>query len=68
LILQYSPEPRTGIVVVYDLREPDSWEQAREDRRAWGKELTEIYTLIYTLDNDHVIIAFKPGAALEAAA
>jgi hypothetical protein len=64
LIVHDSPEPRTGIVLVYDLREPDSWEHAREDRGAWGKELTDIYTL----DNDHVIIVFKPGTALEASA
>jgi len=62
LILQYSPEPRTGIVVVYDLREPDSWEQAREDRGAWGKKLTEIHRL----GNDHVVIEFKPSGTLEA--
>jgi hypothetical protein len=64
LIVHDSPEPRTGIVVVYDLGDPDSWEQAREDRGAWGKELTEIHRL----DNNHVAIEFKPGGALEASA
>jgi hypothetical protein len=51
-------------MVVYDLEEPDSWEQAREDRAAQGKELTEIYTL----DSNHVAMVFKPGGALEASA
>jgi hypothetical protein len=51
-------------MVVYDLEDPDSWEQAHEDRAAWGKELTEIHTL----DNNHVAIVFKPGGALEASA
>jgi hypothetical protein len=64
LIVQEPRAPRTGIMVVYDLEEPDSWEQAREDRAAQGKELTEIYTL----DSNHVAMVFKPGGALEASA
>lgn len=64
MIVYESPAPRTGIMIVYDLKDPASWEQAREDRAAWGKELTAIYTL----DNNHVAIVFKPGDALEASA
>jgi hypothetical protein len=64
LIVQEPRASRTGIMVVYDLEEPDSWEQAREDRAAQGKELTEIYTL----DSNHVAMVFKPGGALEASA
>lgn len=64
MIVQEPRAPRTGIMVVYDLEEPDSWEQAREDRAAQGKELTEIYTL----DSNHVAMVFKPGGALEASA
>jgi hypothetical protein len=64
LIVQEPRAPRTGIMVVYDLEEPDSWEQAREDRAAQGKELTEIYTL----DSNHVAMVFKPGGSLEASA
>jgi len=64
LIVHESPEPRTEIVVVYDLGEDGSWEQAREDREAWGKELTEIHRL----DSDPVAIVFTPGGALEASA
>ena len=64
MIVHESPAPRTGIIVVYDLGESGSWEQAREDRATWGKELTEIHRL----DNNHVAIEFKPGGALEASA
>jgi hypothetical protein len=64
VIVHYPTAPRTGIVVVYDLGEPGSWEQACEDRAAWGKELTEIHTL----NNNHVAIEFKPGGELEASA
>ena len=64
MIVHESPEPRTGIVVVYDLREPGSWEQARDERAAWGKELTKIHTL----DNNHVAIVFGPAGALEVSA
>jgi hypothetical protein len=49
---------------VYDLRDPDAWERAGRERAAWGRMWTEIHTL----DNDHVIIEFKPGGALEASA
>jgi hypothetical protein len=64
IIPSKSRPEHTGIMVVYDLEEPDSWEQAREDRAAQGKELTEIYTL----DSNHVAMVFKPGGALEASA
>jgi hypothetical protein len=64
LIVYESPAPRTGIMVIYEFADPASWEQAREDRAAWGKELTEIHTL----DNNHVAIEFKLGGALEASA
>ena len=64
VIVPDGPEHRTGVVVVYDLREPGSWEQARDDRETWGNELSEIHRL----DNDRVVIVFKPGGALEASA
>lgn len=53
-----------GLVVVYDLRDPAQWTGARRDREAWGRERSEIFPL----DNDHIIIQFKPGGALEASA
>ncbi len=62
------PEARSehisGVVKVYDLRDPEAWERAGRERCAWGRERTEIHRL----DNDHVIIEFKPGGALEASA
>jgi hypothetical protein len=57
-------EPRhTARVTVYDLTDPDAWEQAQEDRGAWGKELSDVHTL----DRDHVLIVFRSGDVLEAA-
>jgi hypothetical protein len=48
-------------LVLYDLRDPEVWERAGRERRAWGRERTEIHGL----DNDHVIIVFRAGGALE---
>jgi hypothetical protein len=50
--------PRT-VWVVYDLRDPGQWEQARQDREAWGRGFSEVYSL----DCDHVLIIFRPGGA-----
>jgi hypothetical protein len=55
--------PRT-VGVVYDLRDPDQWEQARQDREAWGKALATVHTL----DPDHVLIMFHPGGGESQAA
>jgi hypothetical protein len=51
--------PERTVWVAYDLRDPDQWEQARQDREAWGKALATVHTL----DVDHVVIAFYPGGA-----
>jgi hypothetical protein len=53
-----------GIVVVYDLRDPDKWEEARRDRERWGRSLSEAHAL----DNDHITIEFFRGGALEVSA
>ncbi len=55
-----------AIAVLFDLRDPEAWERAGRERRAWGRKLTTIHTL----DNDHVVIVFLPGGAadLEASA
>ena len=42
---------------VYDLRDPDAWRQAHRHRGFWGK----LYTEIYTLDTDHVLLVFRPA-------
>jgi hypothetical protein len=53
-----------AVFVVYDLRDPDAWTRAREQRAAWGRWRSEIHEL----DNDHIVIAFRgAGGALEAA-
>ena len=53
----------TDRVTVYDLRDPEAGAQASADVDAWGRQWTEIHSL----DNDHVVIAFKPRGSLEAA-
>jgi hypothetical protein len=58
------PEDIGGVVKVYDLCDPEAWGRAGRERAAWGRERSEIHRL----DNDHVIIEFKPGGALEASA
>lgn len=60
----YPKDVPQGMIVVYDLRDPDQWAGARRDREAWGRERSEIYAL----DNDHVAVEFRPGGALEASA
>ena len=63
------PTPREGsyrteeqcTLVLYDLRDPEVWEKAGRERRAWGRSRT----VIHVLDDDHVAIEFKPGEALE---
>ncbi len=52
-----------AVFVVYDLRDPAAWTRAREQRALWGRERSEIYAL----DNNHIVVAFRGGGALEAA-
>lgn len=58
------PMQTTIVLVVYDLRDVRQWEQAGRDRRAWGREMTQIHAL----DDDHVVIEFMAGGALGASA
>jgi hypothetical protein len=51
-------------VVLYDLRNPEAWMRAHRERAAWGKDLSAVYVV----DEDHIIIEFKAGGALEASA
>ena len=53
-----------AILVIYDLTDPTQWTAADEERWAWGRERT----IIHTLDNDHIIIEYRAGGALEASA
>ncbi len=56
--------PEHTVWVVYDLRDPDQWERAREDREAWGRGFSEVHTL----DTDHILIEFGPGGGRRRAA
>lgn len=55
---------RESVLVLYDLRDAAAWQQAGRDRETWGRECS----VIHGLDNDHVVIEFRPGGALGAAA
>jgi hypothetical protein len=52
-----------AMFVAYDLRDPDAWARAQEQRATWGRERSEIHKL----DNDHIVIECRSGGALEAA-
>lgn len=48
-----------GMLVIYDLRDPETWSRVRRELRAWGRAFADVYRL----DNDHVLVLFRPGAA-----
>jgi hypothetical protein len=52
-----------GAVVIYDMRGPEARARVGRERAAWGRERATIHTL----DNDHVVIEFRAGGALEQA-
>jgi hypothetical protein len=60
----YPNDAHEAIVAAYDLRDPDAWERAGRERRAWGRERT----VVHALDDDHVVIEFMPGGARELSA
>ncbi len=60
----YPTDADKAIAVLYDLRDPAQWAAASETRRAWGRERSEIHVL----DNDHIVIEFRAGGALEVSA
>ncbi len=45
------------LLQVYDLRDPAASEAARRHRNYWGR----LYTVIHTLDTDHVALVFRPA-------
>ncbi len=51
-------------LVLYDLRDPEAWDRAGRERRAWGRERA----VSHAVDNDHIVIEFRPGGALEVSA
>lgn len=48
-----------GLIVVYDLADPEVRSRAGRERRAWGAEFADVHPL----DNEHVAIVFRPGGA-----
>lgn len=54
----------TSTLVMYDLRDPETWMRAHRERAAWGKSRTTVHVL----DPDHVVLEFRAGGALEASA
>ena len=66
--MEFAPEEayqtnRGCTLVISDLRSRSAWDRAREQRRAWGAAFADIHRL----DNDHVVIAFRPGGARRSA-
>jgi hypothetical protein len=51
MLPEASPEG-TEVLVLYDLRDPD----------AWGRS----FTVVYPWGLDYVLIAFRPGGAIDA--
>jgi hypothetical protein len=49
--------PTEPFSILYDLRDPDALDQSRKHRRFWGL----LYTDIHYLDNDHVLLTFRPA-------
>lgn len=45
------------LLVVYDLRDPGTWQAAHRHRATWGK----LYTDIVALDYDNVLLVFRPA-------
>lgn len=62
LILPEDGGPST--LVIYDLRDDAAWKRAHRDRDAWGKAFCDFEFL----DEDHVVLFFRPGGALGASA
>lgn len=60
----YTPDTNEAIVVLYDLRDPDDWERAGRERRAWGRERS----VVHPLTNDVIAVEYKPGGARELSA
>ena len=48
-----------AVVVVYELRDSEAWNRARGELKAWERSFANVHRL----DNDHVLILFRPGAA-----
>jgi hypothetical protein len=53
-----------GVLIAYDLRDNEALLQAHRERRAWGRD----HTHVHVLDRDHIVLAFRPGGALELSA
>jgi hypothetical protein len=49
------PTQENTIWVLYYLRDPEAFEQARKDRKTWGRE----YAAMYLMGLDHMLIVFR---------
>lgn len=58
-MLPEAAQSGTGILVLYDLRDPDAWQAAHDASEAWGREWTQTHHF----GVDHVLIDFRPGGA-----
>jgi hypothetical protein len=46
--------PQEGFVMVYDLRDAETWQQAHRHRRLWGRRFADYFVL----DEDHILMVF----------
>lgn len=51
------PDTSPELLMIYDLRDPDTRRLAHRHRGFWGI----LHTDIYTLDLDHIALAFRPA-------
>jgi hypothetical protein len=59
-VLGLAKKDQAVLGVLYDLRDPDSLEQAKRHRRTWGL----LYTEATLLDEDHVALTFRSAGPL----
>lgn len=62
--MQVYPSSGESVLMLYDLRDSAAWKRAHREQKAWGKQ----FCTVFHLDEDHVVVEFLPGGALEASA
>jgi hypothetical protein len=60
----FYPDFLGSAFVLYDLRDPEAWNRAHRERRAWGRHKIEVHTI----DNNHTVLKYSFGGALETSA
>jgi hypothetical protein len=53
------PSNNGSILMVSDLKDDEAWMRTHDERRAWGREFADFYVL----DQDYVVLIFRPDGA-----